>query len=51
MRVPYKDPFTSYIGTPVVALAHVPFLALDHDITEIVRMSLNSEPGARVFPN
>jgi Glycosyltransferase family 87 len=31
MRVPYKDPFTSYIGTPVVALAHVPFLALDHD--------------------
>jgi alpha-1,2-mannosyltransferase len=31
MREAYQDPFTSYIGTPVVALTHVPFLALDHD--------------------
>jgi alpha-1,2-mannosyltransferase len=31
MRHAYTDPFTSYIGTPVVALTHVPFLALDHD--------------------
>jgi alpha-1,2-mannosyltransferase len=30
MRYAYQDPFSSYIGTPVVALTHVPFLAFDH---------------------
>src|SRR3954469_5048834 len=31
MRFAYEDDFKSYIGTPAVALVHVPFLALEHD--------------------
>ena len=31
MKEAYQDPFSSYIGTPPVALTHVPFLAFDHD--------------------
>jgi alpha-1,2-mannosyltransferase len=31
MRDAYRDPFTSYIGLPVVALVHAPFAFLNHD--------------------
>ncbi len=31
MRLTGHDPFSSYIGSPPVALTHVPFLVFDHD--------------------
>jgi alpha-1,2-mannosyltransferase len=51
MRHAYQDEFTSYIGTPPVALTHVPFLALDHDTgTRLFRiLSLVEMIGAIVI--